>query len=301
MSNQGCTYTEQIRSRWQGWRVLDYLSQQYTHTSEGDWQQRILGGLVQVDGHSIDPGTLLSKGQSLTWNRPPWEEPEVPLDFRVIHEDESLVAVAKPSGLPTLPGAGFLEHTLLHQVRLRFPGADPIHRLGRTTSGIVVFARSPEARISLNQALRDHKLIKIYRALVSGRPERDQFTVDTPIGPLPHPLLGTLHGPSSTGRTALSHVRVLERREDSSLVEVHIETGRPHQIRIHMAACGHPLVGDPLYGPGGAFLPGAVPGDGGYLLHAMRLSLPEWGLVLECPPPEALRESTFPFPSVQGT
>ncbi|WP_005031786.1 RluA family pseudouridine synthase [Holophaga foetida] len=291
MSNQGCTYTEQILLRSDGCALLDYLSGRYLHTPEGEWRERIQAGLVRIDGRSMDPGTPLKQGQILTWSRPPWEEPEVPLDYGVIYEDADLVAVAKPSGLPTLPGAGFLEHTLLHQVRLRFPGADPIHRLGRTTSGIVVFARSPGARKSLSQALREHKLVKVYRALVTGWPELDAFTVDAPIGPLPHPLLGTLHGPSPAGKPAVSHVRVLERREDASLVEVHIETGRPHQIRIHMAVCGHPLVGDPLYGPGGVFLPGAVPGDGGYLLHAMTLNLPLLGLELECPPPYPLKET----------
>jgi len=220
----------------------------------------------------------------------------VPLGFEVLHEDADLLAVAKPSGLPTLPGGGFLEHTLLHQVRLRFPEASPVHRLGRATSGIVVFARNPQAGETLSRALRDHHLIKLYRALVTGLPEQDRFDLAVPIGPLPHPLLGTLHGPSPTGKRALSHVQVLERRQHNSLVEVRIETGRPHQIRIHMAACGHPLVGDPLYGPGGTFLPDAVPGDGGYLLHAMRLSLPELGLDLVCPPPEALEKSRIPPP-----
>jgi 23S rRNA pseudouridine1911/1915/1917 synthase len=108
-----------------------------------------------------------------------------------------------------------------------------------------------------------------------------------------HPALGMVHAAHPGGKPSLSRVRVLERRGEESLVEVTIETGRPHQIRIHMAACGHPLVGDPLYAPGGGFLGDALPGDVGYHLHALRLALPHprTGAPLEvtCPPPALLR------------
>nr|WP_320134110.1 RluA family pseudouridine synthase [uncultured Holophaga sp.] len=295
--NQGCTYTEQIHPRWQGRPLQDYLSGRYEHTPEGEWRSRIEQGLVQLDGKPALPEAPLRQGQVLTWHRPPWEEPEAPLDWGLLYEDERVLAVSKPSGLPTLPGAGFLEHTLLHQVRLTHPEASPVHRLGRGTSGLVLFARSVASRDLLCSTLRDRAVVKLYRALISGCPREDRRTLDTPIGPLPHPTLGTLHGPSPQGKPALSHVRVLERRAEGTLVEVRIETGRPHQIRIHMATWGHPLLGDPLYGPGGSFLPGAVPGDLGYLLHAWRLSLPALGLELESPPPEPLADrGAHPYP-----
>jgi 23S rRNA pseudouridine1911/1915/1917 synthase len=121
------------------------------------------------------------------------------------------------------------------------------------------------------------------------------MTITTPIGPAPHPLLGSVHAASPQGKPSLSQVTVLERRADSFLCDVRIATGRPHQIRIHLAAAGHPLTGDPLYGPGG--LPGpdsrALPGDPGYLLHAAELSFchPADGrtVVLACEPPPQLR------------
>jgi 23S rRNA pseudouridine1911/1915/1917 synthase len=220
-------------------------------------------------------------------------EPDVPLSYEVLYEDRELLAAAKPRGLPTVPAGGFLEHTLLTLVRKRYPDATPMHRLGRGTSGVVLFARTPPARSLLSEALRQNRLARIYRALASGIPARDGFSIDVPIGPVPHPKLGTINAACREGKRALSRVIVLERRAESSLLEVRIETGRPHQIRIHLAAAGHPLVGDPLYASGGGIQePGtALPGDPGYLLHAERVCFPHpaTGALLEircCPPPD---------------
>lgn len=293
--NRGFTYTETIGERGQGRTLLEHLALRYTHTTEGGWRERIVAGKVTVDGITAPPESVLRRGQVVAWTRPPWEEPEAPLVYAVLYEDEALLAVAKPSGLPTLPGAGYLENTLLSLVRRRTPAASPVHRLGRGTSGLVLFAKTPEAMRAISNAWREHRVKKVYRALVAGMPERDEFVVKTPIGPVPHPAVGVVHAATPEGKPARSVVRVIERREGSALVEVQIETGRPHQIRIHMAACGHPLVGDPLYVAGGGIREGkaALPGDTGYLLHAMRLVLPHPAtgepFDVECLPPCILR------------
>jgi 23S rRNA pseudouridine1911/1915/1917 synthase len=126
-------------------------------------------------------------------------------------------------------------------------------------------------------------------------PREDRFVLDYPIGEVPHRLLGTVHGASADGKKSRSEVRVLERRDDAFLADVRIETGRPHQIRIHMAAAGYPLVGDPLYSDGGVPPEGctALPGDPGYQLHAhlLRLRHPATGerMELRCEPPPLLR------------
>ena len=293
--NQGHTYTERIDGRSRGLSLLAHLVRRYAHTSEAEWRQRILEGRVLVEGRPGESGTLLQCGQEVCWVRPPWEEPPVPMAYAVLFEDEDLLAVAKPSGLPTLPAGGYLEHCLLSLVRRRRPEATPAHRLGRGTSGVVLCSRTPLAARALAEAWRDHRTEKTYRALVTGQPALDDFTVTVPIGPVAHPLLGTVHAASAAGKASTSHVRVLERRADASLVEVRIVTGRPHQIRIHMAASGHPLVGDPLYACGGGPRPegNALPGDEGYLLHALRLALPHprtgAPFQVECAPPPPLR------------
>ena len=176
----------------------------------------------------------------------------MPLCAAVLFRDAHLLAVAKPRGLPSIPHGGlYLKHTLLHVVRRRWPEASPMHRLGRGTSGLLLFARTPEARRAVTTAWREGRVEKSYRALVQGVPERAEFTIDVPIGPVPHPRLGEVHAVSEAGKPSLSHVRRLAVRDDAALVDVSIPTGRPHQIRIHLAAAGHPLVGDPLYVAGG--------------------------------------------------
>ena len=208
----------------------------------------------------------------------------MPLDYCILHEDEDLIAVSKPCGLPTLPAGGFLEHTLLALVRKDHPEASPLHRLGRGTSGVVVFARTARARSGICAAWRRNEVSKIYRGLATGCPAEDNFNIAAPIGPVPHPKIGTVNAACPDGKSALSRVSVLERRDGASLLEIGIETGRPHQIRIHLAFAGHPLVGDPLYAARGAFNnPETLPGDTGYLLHAERLRFrhPATGLPLE--------------------
>lgn len=292
--NGGFEYHERVGPGAAGWTVLDWLASRYRHSTAAAWQERIAAGQVRLEGATAAADDVLRAGQSLRWRRPPWEEPAVPLAFAILHRDAHLLGAAKPCGLPSLPNGGYLEHTLLHLVRRRFPEAVPMHRLGRGTSGLLLFTRTQPARRAVAAEWRAGRVAKEYRALVSGIPERESFAIDTPIGLVPHPRLGQVHAASPHGRPALSHVRVLAERDGNALVAVRIATGRPHQIRIHLAAAGHPLVGDPLYAKGGlpAREPG-LPGDAGYRLHAHRLGLahPATGqrLELECLPPPELR------------
>jgi 23S rRNA pseudouridine1911/1915/1917 synthase len=292
--NAGFDYREQIPLAAAGRTVLDYLARRHRHSSEATWRERIAAGEIEVQGRRASVDDTLRSGESLVWRRPPWIEPEVPLAFAVLYRDEHLLAVAKPRGLPSNPNGGFLTHTLLHVVRRTHPEATPMHRLGRGTSGIVLFARTAEARRRVAAAFREGRVEKTYGALVTGVPDRDAFSVERPIGPVPHPRLGQVYAASEGGKRAVTHVRVMSTQPDAALVEATIPTGRPHQIRIHLASAGHPLVGDPLYAPGGGLLPEpALPGDTGYWLHAMRLALahPVTGerLEIECAPPPQLR------------
>jgi 23S rRNA pseudouridine1911/1915/1917 synthase len=293
--NRGCTYRHRVSHAGAGAALVSYLAATYRHSSPGTWRRRVEAGEVDVDGATAPAPAVLRAGQVITWRRPPWDEPDVPLTFDVVFEDEWLVAIDKPSGLPSMPAGGFLEHTLLTVARTRYPGASPLHRLGRHTSGLILFARDAVAAARLSRGWREGQVQKHYRTLAVGHASWDAREIDAPIGPVPHARLGTVYAASPGGKPSRSLARVVEHRPASTLLDVEIFTGRPHQVRIHMAWAGHPLLGDPLYAAGGIPIgqdPG-LPGDGGYLLHASRLAFehPVTGAAmgLECAPPPALR------------
>jgi 23S rRNA pseudouridine1911/1915/1917 synthase len=193
----------------------------------------------------------------------------------VAFEDEHVLVVVKPSGLQVLPAGPFSARTLLNLVRESEPsrlGAAPAHRLGRGTSGLIAFGKSAMARASLAQQFREFTLRKTYLAWVEGGAELPvSFAARQPIASVEHGPL-KIHVAAEKGRESLTLVRVLRREPERALVAAQPITGRPDQIRIHLAAVGTPIVGDPLFGPGGTPKSNAPPGAGGYLLHAAALS-----------------------------
>ena len=297
--NQGWTYRDRTGQREQGRMVSVLLAARHRHSSVEDWKQRIQRGELRLNGALLASDRPLPAAAELLWSRPPWVEPAIPDAWTVIHDDGDVLVIHKPSGLPVMPGGGFLEHTLerLLVQRCRDAGEEqvpkPVHRLGRFTSGLQVCARRGETRARLSRAFRpDGGSCKLYQAWahrVNDLEPGATLRVDTDVIERPHPLLGWVWGPEPQSAVTVrrrlqahSEVSLLKRTSEGDRLQVAITTGRPHQIRIHLAQLGSPLLGDPLYLQNQQINEQATPGDGGYRLHAWRLSLD--GLALCCEP-----------------
>jgi 23S rRNA pseudouridine1911/1915/1917 synthase len=244
-------------------------------------------------GFPSDGDTVLQPGRILSWMRPPWEEPGTPHSFAILYRDEHLLAVAA-RGLPTIPSGGV-------SWSIRFgassedasPQPAPCTVWGGTSESFFSQSR-PKLPLKFLR-WRSGQVPKVYRALASGCPARDEFEIDIPIGKVPHPVLKTIHAACPAGKPAHSRVRVLERRDGCSCFKSVSRPAGRTQIRIHMAASGHPLVGDPLYLVGGvpAEDSRALPGNLGYHLHSALLGFPHpatdrW-IEITCAPPPTLR------------
>ena len=274
--------------------LVGFYTARYQHSDRSVWLERLAAGEIWCNGQQVWADAALRPGDRLEWHRPPWQEPAVPVlsEHSIVFDDGDLLVLNKPSGLPVLPAGGFLEHTLLAQLQRWAPAARPVHRLGRFTSGLLVCASCSTTRAWLSAQLREstnaadtttasRSCRKLYRALTHPLPADwaigETRLVTTAIGRQSHPLLGHIWCAADSGDAralaSRSELTLLERRSEGCLVDVAITTGRPHQIRIHTAAIGAPLLGDPLYRYGGGADPAVRPGAGGYRLHAHRLSL----------------------------
>lgn len=299
--DEGCTYTDRIGPDADGETVARFYAARYRHSSEADWRARAEAGLILRNGLPAGPDERLRAGDVLRWNRPPWREPDVPRDVRVVFADEDVILVDKPAGLPTIPGGGFVRNTLAAILRERFPGEAPVpvHRLGRGTSGLVLCARRPSARDALARQFREaggeeRALRKRYLARTASvaDPPAGDLEIAVPIGRVPHALLGAVWAAApGGGKPSITVCRLLENGPDAALWEAEPRTGRPHQIRIHLAAIGHPLLGDPLFLPGGGARPDVLPGATGYFLRAWSLSFrhPATGRIVEFRLPDPRR------------
>ena len=289
--NRGFVYTSRVAARETGLDVLEHLVRRFVKRTPAEWRAALEAGLVRVNGAPAAASRRVVEGDLVAYHRPPWTEPDAPLDLPVVFEDEHVLVLDKPAGLQVLPAGPYLERTVFHLVRRSAPDraeAAPIHRLGRGTSGLLLCGKTFAARAALSQQFRERTPTKTYLALVAGTELPDACVALHPIGAVPH---GPIHiyVVREGGKPCHTRVRVLRRGGDATLVAAQPITGRPDQIRIHLAALGAPIVGDPLYGPGGVAKSDATPGAGGYHLHAAGLAFdhPVQGarMRLRCRPP----------------
>lgn len=241
---------------------LDRFVSDRTGLSRTRVQGLIGAGLVTVDGRPALKSERLEAGASVSVEVPPAEPVEIlaeDLPITVIHEDEDLLVVDKAAGMVVHPAPGHRSGTLVNALlfhvkdlsgvggRMR-PGI--VHRLDKDTSGLMVVAKSDRAHIALSDALKRRRVKRLYRAACWGHLEESPIMVDAPIGRDPHDRQRM--AVVEDGRNAVTRARVKERWLRADLLDVALQTGRTHQIRVHMAHIGHPVVGDEVYGSGWA-------------------------------------------------
>ena len=262
-----------------GERLDAFLAANVEDLTRSAAQKLMEKGAVTIAGRPVKKNEKTAPGMVIEVELPDPEPidvvpQDIPLD--VVYEDSDVIIINKPVGLVVHPAPGHPDGTLVNALlyhcgnslsgingQLR-PGI--VHRIDRDTSGLIIVAKNDKAHVALAEQLQDHSLARVYEAVVHGNFREDEGTVDAPIGR--HPIdRKKMAIDRKDGRRAVTHWTVLGRYNGFTHIQCRLETGRTHQIRVHMASIGHPLVGDPVYGGARKSLPGLV----GQALHARRL------------------------------
>lgn len=260
-----------------GMRLDVYLSEN-TGVTRSRAAALIKAGACTVDGRPpAKSGLMLRSGMKVAFEAPeatPARAEAQPLPLKVVYQDGDLAVIDKPSGMVVHPAAGNWDGTLVNALLYHLEGLSGIggeirpgivHRIDKDTSGLLLVAKNDRSHVILSEQIRAHSLERAYRAILIGNPREETGRVDAPIGR--HPSDRKKMAVVSGGREAITDWTVLERLRGACLIEARLKTGRTHQIRVHMASIGHPVLGDAVYGPKKS----PHPVQGGQLLHACRL------------------------------
>ena len=242
-----------------GERLDVFVSRWLPDVTRSRVQNLLSEGMILVDGKTVKAGDKLKTGNLVQVVLPQLKElsaePEA-MDLEILYEDDDLAIVNKPRGLVVHPAAGHesgtLVNGLLHHFQGKLSGINGVmrpgivHRIDKDTSGLLVICKSDRAHQGLSDLLKDHDIERVYHAVVHGSFSKTEGTVDAPIGRMDSDRKKMCV--RADGRRAITHYRVLEQYDGFSYVELRLETGRTHQIRVHMRSIGHPLLGDEVYG-----------------------------------------------------
>ena len=259
-------------------RLDKYLAEQFPEQTRSYLQKLIKDGEVTVNGKNVKTGYQLSKGDEVSVNIPEPKELDVEpqqMDLDIVYEDDDVILINKPKGMVVHPAPGHTTDTLvnglLYHCKDNLSGINGVarpgivHRIDRDTTGILIVCKNDMSHNSIAAQLKEHSINRRYRALVHGNIKTDEGTVEGPIGR--HPVdRKKMAINERNGKPAVTHYKVLERFGNYTFIECVLETGRTHQIRVHMSSIGFPLVGDEVYGP--AKCPFKLQGQ---CLHAMVL------------------------------
>ena len=233
-----------------GLRIDRYLAREFLFRSRTGWHDFIQAGEVLVNGKTVKPSYSVLSGDEVCYFRPLSSEPEVDKNIVLLWEKDGVFAIYKPSNLPMHEGGAYRRNTFCEVLKEKFgPEFAPTHRLDRETSGIVLCSDRSTLRYELSEAFFRKKIAKKYLAMTLGRPNVEAWDVDQPIAQTQQTKFRIKYWVLSNGQPSQTHFKVLNSSDTHSFVEVTPKTGRTHQIRVHSAWSGFPLVGDKKYFP----------------------------------------------------
>ena len=257
-------------------RIDRYLSGVSPSFSRSYIQKLLKNGDILVDGQQVKSSYGVKEGDRIVVETPEAVEPEIqaePMDLDILYEDQDVILINKPKGMVVHPAAGHYSHTLvnglMYHCRDQLSGINGVmrpgivHRIDMDTTGVLIVCKNDAAHNSIAAQLKEHSIVRRYQAIVHGKVKEDEGVVDGPIGrhPVDRKKMSINY---KNGKPAVTHYRVLKRFDRYTYIECRLETGRTHQIRVHMASIRHPLLGDRVYGPSSC----PVPGLEGQTLHA---------------------------------